>query len=86
MKIVSKGYISLGLDRDEAEKLLALVLHNPAYKDTIEQLQDELRPRYEYTIQCRDCSTKYTYTSSNKLTKEEVSSGGICSGCSDDYK
>lgn len=91
MKIVYRGIIQVHLDPEKAIKLLKSISGNTDF-DSIDfdslkkQLVDELKPQYEYTIKCRDCSARYTYTSNRKLSEEDVSRGGICGGCSDDYK
>ena len=90
MKIKHKDIVGLYMDRKTAKKVLELLnQHYPessVLKEPRKELKQLLAPSYEYEIKCRDCARTYTIESKKKLTDEEVSRGGICVVCSDDYK
>jgi hypothetical protein len=82
-----KTYIDLGgLDRPEAEILLPLIPDTEGFKCLREQLEEELAPVYEYTVECTDCPRTFTIESKKPITKKSIAEGGICVYCSDDYK
>lgn len=86
MEIKLKPVVNLFIDRNIAEKLLKFTTDNPEFESFNTELTGELAPRYEYKIKCQDCGAKYSYSCTRKLTEAETNQGGICHGCSDDYK
>lgn len=85
-RIVLKDHISICLNKQQAEEILAFVKDKPSYEHIQADIERALLPHYEYKVECRDCGHVYTLESTVKYSTEEVNKGGICAVCSDDYK
>ena len=80
-----KDYFTISINRVEALNILDLAgKHDLCLsRTTLSDLKSGLLPIYSYDIKCQECGSFFVHNRNDKLTENEVKSGGLCSFCDD---